>query len=80
MLVIIIVRSSDAFFTFLVLELNFVSIKELYNCPPSRGPIGSALNIPTLKLMNHIQKSKLENIGKLGPRMLESYFGAIKSE
>jgi hypothetical protein len=50
--------------SFLPLDLNLFSIRDPYSCPPSKGPIGSALNIPTLKLINHNQNSRLEINGK----------------
>lgn len=42
-----------------------------YHCPPSNIVIGSALNIPTLKLINQIQKSKFATIGNVGPKILD---------
>lgn len=70
----------DAFLRRVEPALTFFSISELYSCPPSRGPIGSALKIPTLKLMNHNQKRKLATTGKVDPRIEEAYLGAIRSE
>jgi hypothetical protein len=46
------------------LDFSLFSISEAYSCPPSKGPMGRALNIPTLKLINHSQNSILEITGK----------------
>lgn len=46
------------------LDFSLFSISEAYSCPPSKGPMGRALNIPTLKLTNHSQNSMLEITGK----------------
>ena len=62
------------------IDLNLFSIREPYSCPPSKGPIGSALNNPTLKLINHSQNNRLEITGKYGPNKSDSYLGAIESE
>ena len=73
------VRIRDAFRKRVEPALTFLSISELYNCPPSSGPIGNALKMPTLKLMNHNQKRKLAIIGNAGPRV-DVYLDAIRSE
>ena len=71
----------DAFLTMLAFDFCvLLSINELYHEPPSRKVIGRALNIPTLKLINHIQNSMFAIIGKDDPSIVDSYFGAIKSE
>ena len=71
----------DAFLTMLAFDFCVLfSITELYHEPPSRNVIGRALNIPTLKLMNHIQNSRFATMGKDEPSMFDSYFGAIRSE
>lgn len=56
---------------FILLDLNLLSNTELYSCPPSKGPIGSALKMPTLKLINQSQKNIFAKIGKLDPKMGE---------
>jgi hypothetical protein len=66
--------------SFVPIDFNLFSIREPYNCPPSKGPIGSALNIPTLKLINHNQNNRLETTGKYDPNKPDSYFDAIESE
>ena len=60
--------------------LDLLSIRELYNCPPSKNAIGSALNIPKLKFMNQSQKRVFAIMGNVGPNILELYFGAMVSE
>ena len=71
----------EAFLTMLAFDFCvLLSINELYHEPPSRKVIGRALNIPTLKLINHIQNSMFAIIGKDDPSIFDSYFGAIKSE
>src|SRR6185437_14928920 len=55
----------------------FLSIIVLYNCPPSNGPIGKALKIATLKLMNHIQNKKFSTTGKYDPSIGEEYLSCI---
>jgi hypothetical protein len=42
--------------------------------------MGRALNKPRLRFMNHNQKSVLAKIGNDEPKIVDSYFGAIKSE
>jgi hypothetical protein len=42
-----------------VFSFVLLAIKEPYHWPPSKGPIGRALNIATLKLMNHTQNNIL---------------------
>src|SRR6187397_1739696 len=69
----------EAFLTILAFCV-LLSINELYHEPPSRKVIGRALNIPTLKLINHIQNNMFAIIGKDDPSIFDSYFGAIKSE
>ena len=59
--------------------LDLFSISELYNWPPSSGPIGNALKMPTLKLMNHNQNKKLAIMGKADPSV-DEYLSAIRSE
>ena len=73
------VKIRDAFLNRVEPAPTFLSIRELYNCPPSSGPIGNALNMPTLKLMNHSQKRKLAIIGKEDPSV-DEYLEAIRSE
>lgn len=73
------VKIRDAFLRRVEPALTFLSISELYNWPPSSGPIGNALKIPTLKLMNHSQKRKLAIIGKEDPSV-DEYLDAIRSE
>src|SRR5581483_1052802 len=76
------ITSVKSMFAFLAsaLDFAFFSMSEPYSCPPSSGPIGSALNIPTLKLMNHSQNSMLAIGANATPSTLDSYFGAIRSE
>jgi hypothetical protein len=83
MITIVIITSDNnraAFLTTCVLDCVLLSINELYHEPPSRKVIGSALNIPTLKLINHIQNSIFAIKGKDEPSIFDSYFEAIKSE
>src|SRR6476659_7237444 len=51
----------------------FLSIIVLYNWPPSNGPIGKALKIATLKLMNHIQNRRFAGIAKYDPKIGDEY-------
>ena len=73
------VRIRDAFRKRVEPALIFLSINELYSCPPSSGPIGKALKIPTLKLTNHNQNRKLAITGKADPSA-DEYLDAIRSE
>jgi hypothetical protein len=71
----------EAFLTMLAFDFRaLLSMNELYHEPPSRKVIGRALNIPTLKLINHIQNNRFAITGKDDPSTVDSYFGAIKSE
>ena len=65
---------------FFPLDFNLFSIREPYSWPPSKGPMGSALNMPTLKLINHNQNSMLEIAGNEDPNTPDSYFDASDSE
>ena len=77
----VIVDTADEIFLRLFLSnLDLLSISEPYNWPPSKNAIGRALNIPRLKLINHSQKRVFAIIANDWPKILDSYFGAIKSE
>jgi hypothetical protein len=51
-----------------------------YNWPPSKNAIGRELNNPRLRLMNHSQNRVFANMANDGPKIYDSYFGAISSE